>query len=131
MSRLIISASMLALFFLAGAGLSEGTSWLYLIENGKGDKCYLDIDSIKRTSTDTMQVVRKIEPHKSEEVSSLVSHLEVDCKGSRIKLLREITNFTNGESRTIKGKPRFQSAGPEDIEESLVEFVCSLKKARQ
>jgi hypothetical protein len=111
MSRLIISASMLALFFLAGAGVSEAANWLYLIENGKGDKCYLDIDSIKRTSTDTMQVVRKIEPHKSEEVSSLVSQ--------------------NGESRTIKGKPQFQGAGPEDIEESLVEFVCSLKKARQ
>jgi len=131
MPRMIISMSILALFVIAGSGVSEGTNWMYLIENGKGDKCYIDIDSIKRTSPGMMQVVRKIESDKSQKVSSLVSYLEVDCEGSRIKSIKETTNFNDGEVTTVQGKNEFQPVESDDIEESLVEFVCSLKKTGQ
>ena len=118
--------SILALFLFST--LTEGVNWLYFMENERGDKFYIEMDSIRHTSHNTVRILKKVEPGNSPEISSLVSDLELDCKGSRIKSLKEITYFKNGKTKIIRGNKKFQKVTAEDIEESLLELVCSLKK---
>ncbi len=109
--------------------VSQGADWLYYIQNSKGDKYYIDIDSIKRVSPDNVRVDRKIEPFASSTFSHVVSHVELDCKERRIKLLTKDTYYKNGEIRTTQGDDSWQQGKPEDMDESLLELVCSLKKS--
>ncbi|GBD95923.1 hypothetical protein BMS3Abin06_00803 [bacterium BMS3Abin06] len=118
--------SILALFLLPT--LTEGANWLYFIENERGDKFYIEMDSIRHTSHDTVRLLKKVEPGNSSKISSLVSDIELDCKGSRIKFLKETTYFKDGKTRTKRKNEKFQKVTAEDIEESLLELVCSLKK---
>lgn len=119
---------MLALFLLST--LTEGANWLYFIENERGDKFYIEMDSIRHTPHNTVRLLKKVEPGNSSEISSLVSDIELDCKGSRIKFLNETTYFKNGKTGTNRKNGKFQKVTAEDIEESLLELVCSLKKIR-
>jgi hypothetical protein len=119
--------SILAL--LLGATLSEGADWLYFIENRGGDKLYIDMESIQRTSSHRLTLKKKVEPANSADISSLISEIEMDCKDGRIKLLTNTTYFINGKIATGRGNGEFQKITDKDIDESLLELVCSLKKA--
>ena len=116
----------LALLFMSAA--AEGANWLYFIEDDKGDKFYIDIDSIQRVSPDTVRVSRKIEHKPSSKIVSLVGDVEMDCKLNRIRILKETANYKNGKSGTVKGHSNFKKVTTADIEEALLELVCSLKK---
>ena len=118
--------NILALFLMST--ITEGANWLYFIENERGDKFYIDMESIRHTSRDTIRVLKKVEPGNSSKISSLVSDIELDCKGSRIKFLKGTIYFKDGKTGTNRKNGKFQKVTAEDIEESLLELVCSLKK---
>lgn len=121
---LLITACLL----LLGSIASGASDWLHFIDNEKGEKCYIDLDSIKRVSPDMVEVISKVEPQNSSDVSSLVSHLKMDCSGSRLRVLKEITHYKNGKTGTAAGDSEFRNVSSADFEESLMELVCSLKK---
>jgi len=120
-----------ACFLLLGSVASGASDWLHYIDTEKGEKCYIDLDSIKRVSADVVEVSRKIESKNSSAVSSLISHLEMDCSSNRLRVLKEITHYKNGKTGTAAGDSTFRHVSPEDFEESLMELVCSLKKRMQ
>ena len=114
--------------FFVASSVSEGADWLHFVDSMQGDRCYIDVDSIERTAPDTMRVIRKVEPEHSQDIDSLVSSLEMDCKGSRIKSIEETTYFKNGTTQTSRGNNQFRKINPDDLDEALLELVCSLKK---
>ena len=120
-----------ACFLLLGSIVSGASDWLHYIDNEKGEKCYIDLDSIKRSSSDTLKVRSKVEPKSSSNVSSMISHLEMDCSGYRLRVLKEITHYKSGKTGTAPGKKAFRKVSPSDFEESLMELVCSLQKRTQ
>lgn len=109
--------------------VAQGEDWLFFIQNNKGDKYYIDVDSIKRVSPVNVRVDRKIEPFASSTFFHVVSNIELDCKERRIKLLTKATFYKNGEIRTTQGDEIWQQGKSEDMDESLLELVCSLKKS--
>jgi len=117
-----------ACFLLLGSNVSNAFDWLHFIDTENGEKCYIDLDSIKRVSDDVVMVTRKIEPQHSSNISSLVSHLEMDCSANRLRILKEITHYKNGKTGAAAGNSTFRKVGSADFEESLMELVCSLKK---
>ena len=122
----ILIMSLLTLF--VASAVSEGANWLHFVDSIQGDRCYIDVDSIEQTAPGTMRVIRKVEPENSQDISSLVSSLEMDCTGSRIKSIEETTYFKNGTTQKTKGENQFRKISPEDLDEALLELVCSLKK---
>jgi len=117
-----------ACFLLLGSRVSGASDWLHFIDTEKGEKCYIDLNSISRVSSDMVVVSRKIEPQHSSDVSSLVSHLEMDCSGKRFRAVKEITYYKNGKTGTSAASSTFRKISTADFEESLMELVCSLKK---
>ncbi|HDH06043.1 MAG TPA: hypothetical protein ENH01_10105 [Nitrospirae bacterium] len=84
--------NILALFLMST--ITEGANWLYFIENERGDKFYIDMESIRHTSRDTIRVLKKVEPGNSSKISSLVSDIELDCKGCNPPPALEKLSFT-------------------------------------
>jgi hypothetical protein len=120
--------SILVLFSVSS--LAEGVNWLIYFESERGSKSYIDMDSIKQTSHYTTRVLKKVEPGNPSEISSLVSEAVIDCKNNRIKYLKETAYLNNGETEIRPKNDRFQKVTAEDIDESLLELVCSLKKSK-
>lgn len=125
MKRIVLT---LICIMLLGSLASGASDWLYFIDNEKGEKWYIDLDSIKHIAPDTIIVMSKVEPRNSSDISSLVSHLEMDCGGYRLKVLKEITHYKNGKTGTAAGDSAYRKISAADFEESLMELVCSLKK---
>lgn len=117
-----------ACFIFSWSIVSGASDWLYFIDNEKGEKCYIDLESIKHTTPDTLVVASKVEPQSASDISSRVSHLEMDCSRSRLKVIKEITHYKNGNTGTAAGDKTYRTISPADFEESLMELVCSLKK---
>lgn len=117
-----------ACLLMVGAGVPFASDWLHFIDTEKGEKCSIDLDSIRRVSSGVMMVKRKVEPRNSRDVSAFVSHLEIDCSNSRLRVMKEITHYKNGNAGTTAGDAEFSNVSDEDFEESLMELVCSLKK---
>lgn len=115
-------------FMLLWPIVSSASDWLYFIDNEKGEKCYIDLESIKHTSPGTLVVASKVEPKSPSDISSRIRHLEMDCSRSRLKVIKEITHFKNGKTGTAAGDKTYRNINSADFEESLMELVCSLKK---
>ncbi len=116
------------LAFLFVSTPSDAEDWLYFIENNEGDKFYIDVDSIQQLSPQQLRLKQKIEPWNSPDVLSLGSDLEIDCDGRRIRSLSDTTFFKDGKAITSNEKNQFRTVTVHDLEESLMELVCSLKK---
>ncbi len=109
--------------------MTEGADWLYFIEDGKGDKFYIDMDSIRQIKPHLFSLLKKVEPADSPDISYVVSSIVMDCEGGRLKLLKETVYLKNGKSRAGRIDREFRKITEEDIDESLMELVCSLKKS--
>lgn len=119
----------LAFLMLFGlSSVSEGTNWEYFMQNDKGDNYYIDLDSIKYSSSDIVRILKKIEPENSSAYSAMISEIEMDCKDKKIRLLKETLYSKTGEAQTVQKNEKWQSVNTEDIDELLLELVCSLKK---
>jgi hypothetical protein len=118
----------IALLFLAVP--AESADWLNYVEGKGGDMVYVDMDSIKSTSANTIRVLKKVEYDGSSGIASVLSEIEMDCKNSMMRYLKETTYFKDGKSRSALKDEGFRKVTIEDDDESLLELVCSLKKSR-
>jgi hypothetical protein len=110
--------------------ISEGVDWEYFMQSNKGDNYYFDLDSIKYTSSDTVRLLRKVELKASSDLSYLIDDIEMDCEGKKIRFLKKTSYNIRGEGRTIQANNEWQDVRAEDMDELLLELVCSLKKNR-
>ena len=92
--------------------------WLHFMEAGNGDVVYIDIESIKYTSEHTAEVTTKTES-KVGDVNR-ISTVELDCKINQLKVIKG--------ADSAKDK-KWHAVDPDGMDELLLEFVCSLKKA--
>lgn len=99
------------------------------MQNNKGDNYYVDLDSIKHTSSETVRISKRVE-FKDSSGYFLVSDIELDCEEKRIRVLKETYHDKNGEVKTTQKNEKWQYVNAEDIDELLLEFICSLKKTR-
>jgi len=106
------------------------TNWLYFIESSKGDKHYIDMDSLKRSSENIVSVKRKIESGDSSDPAYVISDMELDCAKVRIRTLSEKSYGPDGSTTSVESKSEWKDLNPEGIDESLYELACSLKKKR-
>jgi len=106
------------------------TDWLYFIESGAGDKHYIDMDSLKRSPESIVSVKRKIESGDSSKLAYVISDIEMDCEKEKIRKLSEKAYGPDGMTKSVKNISDWQAINPEDIDESLYELACSLKKKR-
>ncbi len=109
---------------------AEGTSWEYFMQNSRGDNYYVDLDTIEHSSSDTVRIAKKVIPKQPSHFSSLVSSLDLDCKEKGIKVLKETVTNNDGNVQTFDGTERQLSVHTEDVDELLLEFICSLKRVR-
>ena len=118
----------IALLFLAVP--AESADWLNYVEVKDGDMVYVDMDSIKSTSANTIRVLKKVEYDGSSGIASVLSEIVMDCKNSMMRYLKETTYFKDGKSRSALKDEEFRKVTIEDDDESLLELVCSLKKSK-
>lgn len=116
-----------ALFFLTVH--AESADWLNYVEGKDGDMVYVDMESIRSTSSGTITVTKKVEPA-SKSISSITSKIEMDCRNYKIRYLEETTRLKSGKSKTAAKNEEFRKVTIEDEDESLMELICSLKKSR-
>jgi len=109
---------------------AESANWLNYVEGKGGDMVYVDMDSIKSMSADTIRIFKKVEPAGSSEIVSVLSEIELDCKNSMMRYLKDTTYLRNGESSTASKNEKFRKVTIEDDDESLMELICSLKKSK-
>lgn len=109
---------------------ARSADWLNYVEGKSGDRVYIDMDSIKRTFSNTIRISKKIEFADSSKISSVVSKIEMNCKNSMIRYLTETTYFKDGKSRAVPKNEKFRKITEEDFDEPLMELVCSLKKSK-
>jgi predicted secreted acid phosphatase len=126
--RTYLFSIVIALFFLAVP--AESSDWLNYVEDKGGDMFYVDMESIKSTSANTIRVLKKVEPAGSSGIASVLSEIEMDCKNSMMRYLKETTYFTDGKSRSASKDEKFHKVTIEDDDESLLELICSLKKSK-
>ncbi len=110
--------------------ISEGVDWEYLLQDNRGDSHYIDLESIKQTASGTTQITRKIEPKETSSHTSLVTKIEINCKENKIRTLQETAFIKNGKNRTNEEIGKWKNVNSEDLDEFLLELVCSLKKSR-
>ena len=122
--------STITLIFVFIASSAYCTDWLYFIESGAGDKHYIDLDSLKRSSDSIVSVKRKIESGDSSKLAYVISDIEMDCEKVKIRKLSEKAYVSDGLTTSIKSTSSWQAINPEGIDESLYELTCSLKKNR-
>lgn len=127
-NKLFLSGIFVALLFLTA--FAESADWLNYVEGKDGDMIYIDMDSIKRTSSNTIRILKKVEPAGSSGVASVLSEIEMDCKKSMIRYLKETTYLRNGESSTASKNKKFRKVTIEDDDEALMELVCSLERSK-
>lgn len=114
MIRKFFAAVVLCLFFmplLAGAA-----DWLHFMEDSNGDVIYVDMESIKFISEHTAEVATKT----GSKGAAGISTVELDCETSRLRVMK---------GPDTKDK-KWRAVDPDGMDELLLEFVCSLKKAR-
>ncbi len=99
------------------------------MQNNEGDNYYVDLDSIKQTTSNNYRILQKVEPKASSSYSYVISKLEMDCKEKKIRLLKVTSYDSKDQGRIIKKNNKWKTVSPEDIDELLLELVCSLKKA--
>ena len=106
----------------------ESADWLNYVEGKGGDMVYVDMESLKPTSANTIMIVKKVEPAGTTAIASVVSEIEIDCVNSMIRYIKETTRFKGGRSKSSSSNETFRKVTIEDDDESLMELVCSLKK---
>ncbi len=97
----------------------NAADWLHFMEDINGDVIYIDMESIKYTSEHTAEVATKT--GSKGTAGKNMSTVELDCKTSRLRV-------TKGPDSTKDKK--WHAVDPDGMDELLLEFVCSLKKAR-
>lgn len=109
---------------------AESADWLNYVEGKGGDMVYVDMESLKPTSVNTIKVVKKVEPAGTTAIASVTSEIEIDCVNSMIRYIKETTRFKGGRSKSSAKNEAFRKVTIEDDDESLMELICSLKKSR-
>ena len=112
------------------AALSYFTDWLYFIENANGDKHYIDLDSLKRSSQNIVSLRRKIEYKEPVKHSYLISNVEMDCEKVIMRERSEMADGPDSTGANAQVMSDWHAINPEGIDESLYELACSLKKKR-
>ena len=119
------------LMMIMAATCAEAANWLNFLENDKGDRFYIDMDTIRHTSESIMKVTRKVEPADGAKITAVVSDIEMDCGGSSIKALNQTTYYIDGSSISTEKNGSFKIVTNSDIDETLLELVCSLRKSKK
>jgi hypothetical protein len=127
MRKILVVMASCILFLISSA--AEGSEWMYFMQNNEGDNYYVDLESIKHSASDTVRLQKKTEPANPSEYVYLVSDVELDCKGGRIRVLKETAYEKNGKDAIAEKNSAWQNAGADNIDELLMEFICSLKKS--
>ena len=117
MIRVFFAALVLSMFLTAMP--ANAADWMHFMEKGNGDIIYIDMESIKFTSEHIAEVATSVESKETGEAS--VSKAGLDCKNNRLRILK-----TSDGSKDDK----WREVDPAGMDELLLEFVCSLKKAR-
>ncbi len=79
-NKLFLSGIFIALLFFSVP--SQSADWLHYVESNKGDTVYIDMESIKRTFSNTIRISKKIEPADSSKITLVVSKIEMNCKNN-------------------------------------------------
>jgi hypothetical protein len=108
--------------------LLYAATWLHLVEGSGGENIYLDLDSVRQTAPGIIEVQRKIEQDSTSDILTRLSDIEVNCEKKGIRLLGEIVYDKTGAHRSVQVDSTFHAVAPDDMNETLLEFVCSLKK---
>jgi len=129
MIRQALFITAVLLLFLSPS-ISRGADWEHLMRDNKGDSYFIDLESIRQTSSGTTRLLRKVEPGDTSKYSSIVSEMEIDCKENRTRVLKETRLSDKGVSSSVIRDDKWQNVRPEDMNELLLEIVCSLRKTR-
>ena len=108
---------------------AEAADWLNYVEGKGGALLYVDMESLRTTSAGTIRILKKVEPSGSSGIGSILSEIEMDCRNSMIRYLKETTKFSDGTSDSVSKNEEFRKVTLEDDDESLMELVCSLKRS--
>ena len=109
---------------------AESANWLNYVEDKGGSRIYVDMESIKSTSANTIKLLKKVEPGGLSGIDSVLSEMEMDCGNSMIRYLKVTTYFNDGKSEIASRDEEFRKVTVEDDDELLMELVCSLKKSK-
>ncbi len=117
MIRNFFAAAVLCLLLMPV--LAGAADWLHFMEDSNGDVVYIDIESIKYTSEHTAEVATKTESKGGD--GNRISTVELACNTGRLRVIKGSDSAEDEQ---------WHAVDPAGMDELLMEFVCSLKKAR-
>jgi hypothetical protein len=112
--------------------IAEAADWVLITSSNDGDKIYIDEESIKHISKNTMQVWEKHvpegstfeKPFNSKKVTQLLVYREYDCDQKRKRKLQSNFYFEDGTKQEYQGPDEWSYVIPETVAEEIIQYLC-------
>ena len=126
----ILGMILFFLFFVAA--ITEGADWVLITSSDGGDKIYVDEESIRRNSSNTIKVWEKHvpegstfeKPFNSKKVTRLLIYREYDCDQGRKRRLQIHFYFEDGTNQNYPGLHEWSYIVPGTVAEEIIQYVC-------
>lgn len=117
-------------FFVAA--ITEGADWVLITSSDGGDKIYVDEESIRHNSSNTIKVWEKHVPEgstfekpiNSKKVTRLLIYREYDCDRGRKRRLQLHFYFEDGTNQNYLGLHEWSYIVPDTVAEKIIQYVC-------
>jgi hypothetical protein len=118
------------LFFVTT--IAEGVDWVLITLSGGGDKIYIDEESIKHNSKNTIKVWEKHvptgstfeKPFNSKKVTQLLIYREYDCDQERKRQLQLNFYFEDGSKQEFQSPDEWSYVIPDSVAEAIIKHLC-------
>ena len=118
------------LFFVTT--VAEGADWVLITLSNVGDKIYIDEESIKHNSKNTIKVWEKHvpkgstfeKPFNSKQVTQLLVYGEYDCDQGRKRRLQLHFYFEDGTDQKYPGPNEWSYVVPDTVAEVIIKYLC-------
>ena len=116
--------------------IAEAADWVLITSSNDGDKIYIDQESIKHNSTNTIKVWEKHvpegstfeKPFNSKKVTRLLVYREYDCEQKRKRKLQSDFYFEDGSKQEYQGPDEWSYVIPETVAEIIIQYLCKNEK---
>lgn len=118
------------LFF--AVSITEGADWVLISLSNTDDKIYIDKESIKHNSKNTIIVWEKHvpkgstfeKPFNSKKVTRLLVYREYDCDHKMKRKLQSNFYFEDGSKQEYQSPDEWSYVIPETVAEAIIQYLC-------
>lgn len=112
--------------------IAEGADWVLITLSNGGDEIYIDEESIKHNSKNTIKVWEKHvpegstfeKPFNSKKVTQLLICREYDCDQGRKRKLQSNFYFEDGSKQEFQSPDEWSYVIPDSVADEIIKYLC-------